>query len=268
MTSFLPPLPDLEPGSVWLAGAGPGDPGLLSLLALKGLRQADAILHDALVSPEILDLAGPGAVLEDVGKRAGRRGPAQAAVSRRMVELARGGLRVLRLKGGDPCVFGRGGEEGLALAEAGVPFRLIPGITAGIGGLAYAGIPATHRDCNHSLTLVAGHDARGAFQEGVDWGALSRGASVLVLYMALGCLAQAAQALMAAGRSPEEPAAVVSQATTPRQETVVSTLGAVASEAAAAGLGTPALLVVGEVVRLRERLGWFPEALRAGRETP
>src|SRR6266481_5733575 len=136
VTVPLPPLPRFEPGSVWLAGAGPGDPGLLTLLALHALAQADAVVYDALVDPRILALARPGAALENAGKRGGRPSPKQPDISARLIELARAGKRVLRLKGGDPCVFGRGGEEALALAEAGIPFRIVPGITAGIGGLA------------------------------------------------------------------------------------------------------------------------------------
>jgi uroporphyrin-III C-methyltransferase len=151
MTSVLPEgvdWPVLEPGSVWLAGAGPGDPGLLTLHGLNGLKQADVIVYDALVDPRILKFAEPGARLDYAGKRGGKPGPQQRDISEHLVALAKAGHRVLRLKGGDPLVFGRGGEEALALAGAGIPFRVIPGITAAIGGLAYAGIPVTHRDTN------------------------------------------------------------------------------------------------------------------------
>src|SRR5258707_13188396 len=141
-------LPEMNTGSVWLVGAGPGDPGLLSVLALHALGQADAVVYDALVDPRILGLARPGAALEDAGKRGGRPSPRQPDISARLIALAREGKRVLRLKGGDPCVFGRGGEEALALADAGIPFRMVPGITARIGGLAHSGIPVTHRDVN------------------------------------------------------------------------------------------------------------------------
>ncbi|MEC8837624.1 MAG: uroporphyrinogen-III C-methyltransferase, partial [Pseudomonadota bacterium] len=155
-----------------MAGAGPGDPGLLTLHALNGLRQADVVVYDALVDPEVLAQARSGAELEFAGKRGGRPSPKQPDISRRLVGYARDGRRVLRLKGGDPFVFGRGGEEGLALVEAGVPFRIIPGISAGLGGLAYAGIPLTHRTVNSVVTFVTGHDTTGAVPETVDWAAL------------------------------------------------------------------------------------------------
>ena len=154
-------LPEFAPGSVWLVGAGPGDPGLLSALALHALDLADHVVYDALVDPRILALARPGAALEYAGKRGGRPSPRQADISTRLIALAREGRRVLRLKGGDPCVFGRGGEEALALARAAIPFRIVPGITAGIGGLAYAGIPVTHREVGSAVTFVTGHDSVG-----------------------------------------------------------------------------------------------------------
>ena len=164
-------------------GAGPGDPGLLTLHAARALAEADIVLHDALVSPEILALA-PQARLEPVGKRAGGRRTPQLRINERLIQLAREGHRVVRLKGGDPLVFGRGGEEALALAAAGVRFRIIPGISAGVGGTAAAGIPVTHRGLAHSVSFVTGHDAGGEVPE-LDWAALARGSGVLVLYMAL-----------------------------------------------------------------------------------
>ena len=172
-------LPDFEPGHVWLVGAGPGDPGLLSALALHALGRADTVVYDALVDPRILRLARAGTALDYAGKRGGRPSPEQPDISARLIRLAREGKRVLRLKGGDPCVFGRGGEEAGALAAAGVPFRIVPGITAGIGGLAYAGIPLTHRDTNSAVTFLTGHDSDGSAQGGLDWQAIARGAPVL-----------------------------------------------------------------------------------------
>src|SRR5579862_5436318 len=192
-------LPAFEPGTVWLVGAGPGDPGLLTLLALHALQAADVIVYDALVSPRILELARPGAAREHAGKRGGKPSPSQPDISLRLVALARAGKRVLRLKGGDPFVFGRGGEEALALAAAGIPFRVVPGITAGIGGLAYAGIPTTHRDTNSAVAFVTGHASDGEVPDGLDWEALAR-VPVLVLYMALKHLDAIAQRLMAAGK--------------------------------------------------------------------
>src|SRR5512145_3349669 len=178
-------LPEFAPGSVWLVGAGPGDPGLLTLLALHALQHADHVVHDALVDARIVALARPGAVVESMGKRGGQASPRQSDITARLLELARAGRRVLRLKGGDPFVFGRGAEEALALADAGIPFRVVPGVTAGVGGLAYAGIPTTARDCNASIAFVTGHGQDGEVPAGFDWDGLARGAQVLVFYMAL-----------------------------------------------------------------------------------
>jgi uroporphyrin-III C-methyltransferase len=250
-------MPTFEPGWVWLVGAGPGDPGLLSLYALHALRHADVVVYDALVDSRVLQLARAGAALEYAGKRGGRPSLSQPAISDRLVRHARGGARVLRLKGGDPFVFGRGGEEGLALVAAGVPFRIVPGITAGIGGLAYAGIPVTHRDTNHAVTFITGHGVTGDVPDGLDWAALARGAPVLVFYMALKHLETIAARLQAAGRAAHEPAAIVCRASTPSQRVIETTLGAAAADAAKAGLEPPAIVVVGEVVRLRAGLDWL-----------
>jgi uroporphyrin-III C-methyltransferase len=247
-------LPEFAPGSVWLVGAGPGDPGLLTLHAAHALAHADVILHDALVAPDILALAGPAAAFEPVGKRAGRAGPAQLRINQRLIELARAGRRVLRLKGGDPFVFGRGGEEALALAAAGVPFRVVPGITAGIGGLAYAGIPLTHRMLSPSAVLVTGHGAGSGAPRDVDWPALARGARTIVLYMALGRLAEIAAALIAAGRDPDEPVALLCHATTAHQRCVRSTLADAAAAAALIEPGAPTMIVIGPVAGLGAKL--------------
>jgi len=247
-------LPDFEGGHVWLVGAGPGDPGLLSVLALYALERADVVVYDALVDPQILRLSRPGAVLHFAGKRGGRPSPSQPDISARLIRLAREGKRVLRLKGGDPCVFGRGGEEALALSAACVPFRLVPGITAGIGGLAYAGIPVTHRDTNSAVTFLTGHDSDGKVPGGLDWRAIAQGAPVLVLYMATRHLPSIAERLMWGGRRSEEPVAVISKATTAEQRVVVSTLGEVG--AASAGIEAPSIVVIGEVVRFHAALDW------------
>src|SRR5882724_10659592 len=185
--------PVLAPGHVWLAGAGPGDPGLLTLDALAGLSQADFVVHDALVDRRVLALAGPQARLEFAGKRGGRPSAEQRDISTRLIELARAGHRVLRLKGGDPCVFGRGGEEALALSAAGVPFRIIPGVTAGLAALAAAAIPATMREVNRAIIFAAGHGSEG---DAFDWGPLARAGAPLVLYMAMRNLAAIADQLM------------------------------------------------------------------------
>jgi uroporphyrin-III C-methyltransferase len=253
-------LPDFLPGSVWLVGAGPGDPGLLSVLALHALDHADIVVYDALVDPRILGLAPPRATLDYAGKRGGRPSPSQPDISARLIRLAQEGRRVLRLKGGDPCVFGRGGEEALALAGAGIPFRIVPGITAGIGGLAYAGIPVTHRDINSAVTFVTGHSSDGAVPDGVDWEAIARGSPVIVLYMGLRHIAAIAARLIAAGRTPNEPVAIVSKATTPAQRVVVTSLAEAAATAAAAGIEGPTIIAIGEVVRLRVALDWIGDA--------
>ena len=250
-------LPEFEPGWVWLTGAGPGDPGLVTLLALKGLQQADVVVYDALVGRAILDLARDGARLEYAGKRGGKPSAKQADISRTLVAYAREGLRVLRLKGGDPFIFGRGGEEALALVAAGVPFRIIPGISAGVGGLAYAGIPATHRDTNSAVTFLTGHETGGAVTHSVDWAGIAKGSPVIVIYMALKHLGVITEQLIAHGRSAQEPVAIVSKATLPEQMVLETTLAGAVADAAASGIEPPSLVVVGQVVRLRGGLDWL-----------
>ncbi|MCP4379971.1 MAG: uroporphyrinogen-III C-methyltransferase [Hyphomicrobiales bacterium] len=250
-------LPTFEPGWVWLAGAGPGDPGMLTLTAFHGLRSADVVVYDALVGNEILSLALPDTVLEYAGKRGGRPSPRQADISRRLIDLARNGKRVLRLKGGDPFVFGRGGEEALALVAAEIPFRIIPGVSSGTGGLAYAGIPVTHRTTNSVVTFLTGHNLTADVPGRIDWGAIARGSPVIVIYMGLKHLADIAARLIAAGRFADEPVAVVSQASLPGQQVVVTTLARCHEEAEAAGVAAPTLIVIGEVVRLRSGLDWL-----------
>jgi len=249
-------LPDFAPGSVWLVGAGPGDPGLLSLLALHALRQADVVVYDALVDPRILRLARPGIELDFAGKRGGKPSPQQPDITLRLIRLARAGKRVLRLKGGDPFVFGRGGEEALGLAAARVPFRIVPGITAGIGGLAYAGIPVTHRDTNSAVAFVTGHASDGAVPDGLDWAALAR-VPVLVLYMALKHLYPITRRLMDGGRSGDETVAIVIKASTPEQRVIETTLAEAAAIAETLALDPPAVIAVGPVVRLRAGLDWL-----------
>tara|TARA_R110000824_G_scaffold366730_2_gene555584 strand:- start:97804 stop:98697 length:894 start_codon:yes stop_codon:yes gene_type:complete len=250
-------LPVFEPGWVWLVGAGPGDPGLLTLHAIHALSQADIVVYDALVDETVLQFANPRAKLEYSGKRGGKPSPKQRDISARLVELARSGLRVLRLKGGDPFVFGRGGEEALALVDASIPFRIVPGVTAGIGGLGYAGIPVTHRDVNHAVTFITGHMAGGAVPENLDWAAIAKGSPVLVLYMALSHLDTISNLLIAGGRNPSEPVALVRNATLKDQTVLETTLGNAAADVAAAGFKAPAIIVIGEVVRLRQSLDWL-----------
>ncbi len=254
-------LEQMTPGCVWLVGAGPGDPGLLTLHAANAIRQADVIVYDALVNAACLKLARPGAVLEYAGKRGGRPSAKQRDISLRLVELARAGHRVLRLKGGDPFVFGRGGEEALMLVRHNVPFRVVPGVSAGIGGLAYAGIPVTHRDINHSVTFLTGHDSSGIVPDRIDWKSVAQGSPVIVMYMAMKHIATITRRLIEAGRAPDEPVAVVCNATTDQQQIVESTLDNAERDLLAAGVSPPAIVVVGDVVRLRQSLDWFGDAL-------
>jgi uroporphyrin-III C-methyltransferase len=256
MSGWEPPaslrgdLPVLAPGHVWLAGAGPGDPGLLTLHALSGLSQADVIVHDALVDPRVLSLAGTQARLEFAGKRGGRPSATQSDISQRLVELARASQRVLRLKGGDPFVFGRGGEEASALAAAGIPFRVIPGVTAGLAALVAASIPATFRGVNRAIILAAGHGEDDAF----DWAPLAQTGQPIVLYMVMRNLERVTAALIRGGLVPQTPAAVISDATGREERILISTLAHVANEARAQGFASPAIVVIGDIVTAREKL--------------
>ncbi|MEQ9813963.1 MAG: uroporphyrinogen-III C-methyltransferase [Azospirillaceae bacterium] len=262
-----PVAPCFDPGTVWLAGAGPGDPGLLTLNAYAGLAQADVILYDALVGPEILAFARPEARLVSVGKRAGRPRPGQAWINDQLVAQARLGQRVLRLKGGDPLVFGRGGEEALALLEAGITFRVVPGVSAGIGGLAYAGIPVTHRGLSSAVTFVTGHASDGALPSDIDWDALARSGGTLVIYMGMRSGGAIAQRLIAGGLAPETPAAIVVEATTEVQRTVVTTLGELGRRLSDINAAGPGLVVIGAVATLAAPLGgWFDDAMMTGGE--
>jgi uroporphyrin-III C-methyltransferase len=257
----LAKLPAFEPGQVWLAGAGPGDPGLLTLQALAGLAKADVVVHDALVDPRALALANPSAVLEFAGKRGGKPSASQGSISERLIALAHLGNRVLRLKGGDPCVFGRGGEEALALAAAGIPFRIIPGVTSGLAALTVASIPATMRGVNQALILVTGHCGNG--EDTVDWGALARLGQPIVLYMGLSNLEPIAAALMAAGMDAHEPVAVIASATLAHERILISELGRAAAEARALDFEAPAIIAIGGIVKVRAKLldlaGRIPE---------
>src|SRR5713101_9564495 len=192
-------------GKVCLVGAGPGDPELITLKGLRYLRAADVVVYDRLINVSLLDEVRPEAERVFAGKEPGCHPMKQEEINSLLIKYARQGQLVVRLKGGDPCVFGRGGEEALALADAGIPFRIVPGITAGIGGLAYAGIPVTHRDIASAVTFVTGHERGGAVPEGLDWAAIAQGSPVIVLYMALNHLARITARLIAAGRAPDEP---------------------------------------------------------------
>ena len=248
--------PQLAPGWVWLCGAGPGDPGLLTLHALNAVRQADVIVYDALVGPQILEWARPDAEKIYAGKRGGKPSAKQADISLRLVELAQAGKRVLRLKGGDPFVFGRGGEEAQVLVRAGVPIRIIPGISAGIGGLAYAGVPVTHRDVNQAVTFITGHDATGNAVGSLDWAALAKGSQVLVIYMGMKHARHIASELIAAGRPASDPVAVVTGATLPEQQVLETDLAHLADDIESSHLEPPAIICVGRAVLMRQVLDW------------
>jgi uroporphyrin-III C-methyltransferase len=254
------PLPEFRPGEVWLAGGGPGDPGLLTLHAVNALTQADIILYDALVHDGVLALARPEAVREFAGKRGGRPSAQQRDITERLIELARQNKRVLRLKGGDPFVFGRGGEEALGLVAAGISFRVIPGVTAGLGGLAYAHIPATTRDTNHGVILVTGQYAAGN-ERNLDWAAVAATKLPVILYMGMSRLPEISASLLEGGMPAETPVAIVNSATTPQQRVFISTLDRVATDAAAQGFGAPSIIAIGEMVRLREALSPFAVSL-------
>ena len=255
--------PTFEPGTVWLVGAGPGAPGLLSLLGYRGLQQADVVIYDALVSETLLELANPAAERIFAGKRGGKPSPKQADISLLLIELAQAGKRVLRLKGGDPFMFGRGAEEALALHSRGIRFRIVPGISAGLGGLAYAGIPVTHRDTNHAVVFLTGHDETGGVPAAVDWAAIANAAPVIVMYMAVKHLRSIADKLIAAGRSPSDRVAVVCHAALPSQYVVDGTLGDV--ERLKSMIAPPAIVVLGAVSALREGMDWYVGALRENR---
>ena len=248
-------LPTFPVGEVWLVGAGPGDAGLLTLHAVNALEQADVVVHDALVGADVLSMARDGAELVFLGKRGGNPSPKQPEITARLIEYARLGKRVLRLKGGDPFVFGRGAEEALELVAANIPFRIIPGITAGIGGLAYAGVPVTSREVNSSVIFLTGHDKRGLSPDNVDWVAASK-AGMIVMYMAMRNMSETATKLIAAGRPADDPVVVVSNATLPEMQVVETTLARAADDIAASGIGAPAIVSIGRGNLLRDQLNW------------
>jgi uroporphyrin-III C-methyltransferase/precorrin-2 dehydrogenase/sirohydrochlorin ferrochelatase len=242
-------------GAVTLVGAGPGDPELLTLKALRALQDADVIFHDRLVSPAILDYARRDATLVSVGKSAGGASTSQHDINQLLIEHARQGQRVVRLKGGDPFIFGRGGEELEALARAGIDFSVIPGITAASGVAAYAGIPLTHRDHAHSVSFVTGHADKDGKEP--DWRALAAPGATVVFYMGLGRLAHIVQQLLHAGATADRPAAIVAHGTLPNQRVFTATIATIADAVAPAKLESPALLIVGDVVALHATLAWF-----------
>ena len=249
--------PEFLPGWVWMVGGGPGDPGLVTLHALNALQQADIIIFDALVDKSLLRWARTEAKVEYAGKRGGKASPKQRDISHRLIELSRQHKRVLRLKGGDPFVFGRGGEEAQTLVQAGTKLRIIPGISAGIGGLAYAGIPVTHRDVNQSVTFLSGHDRTGLMPSAIDWHAVSKGSQVIVMYMAIKHMPDICEKLLAAGRDPNEPVAVVKNATRADMQVLETTLTKAHNDITRSGIGAPAIVCIGRVALMRQCLDWI-----------
>ncbi|NJL00487.1 MAG: uroporphyrinogen-III C-methyltransferase [Spirulinaceae cyanobacterium RM2_2_10] len=253
------PQPDFRPqsrclGKVYLVGAGPGDPGLLTLKGKTLLENADVVFYDALVSPAILAGINPQARVVNAGKRSGRHSLLQVETTQLLIAAAQDAAIVVRLKGGDPFVFGRGGEEMAALVQAGVPVEVVPGVTAGIAVPAYAGIPLTHRDYSSSVAFVTGHEAVDKYRPEVNWQALAQGAETLVIYMGVRNLPHIICELLAAGRAPSTPIALIRWGTWPDQETLFSTLEAVVDQMTASGFEAPAIAVIGRVVDLAQLL--------------
>jgi uroporphyrinogen III methyltransferase/synthase len=252
-------------GVVYLVGAGPGDPGLMTARSLALIASADAVFYDRLIPPGALAGARGDAELVYVGKQPGVPSVPQEEIGARLVAAAQDGKSVVRLKGGDPFVFGRGGEEGEALRAAGVEFEVVPGVTAGVAATAYAGIPVTHRDDASAVAFVTGHEDPEKDESALDWEALARFPGTLVFYMGVKRLAENATALVEGGRDPEQPAAAIERGTWPGQRTVVATLGSIAAAVASEGIGAPALVVIGPVAARREDLAWLERRPLHGR---
>jgi uroporphyrin-III C-methyltransferase len=252
--------PRLEPGHVWLAGAGPGEVGHLTLDVVSALGQAEVVLHDALIGEAVFALIHPEAELIHAGKRCGKPSAAQDGISAELIAQARAGRRVLRLKGGDPFVFGRGGEEVLALAEAGIPFRVLPGLTAGVAGLAAALIPPTMRGINQAVIFATGHGAESQHAT-LDWEGMARLGQPIVLYMGAKRIGTIARRLAAGGMPATMPAALIQGATTPSQRVTVTDLAHIATIAQGAEEEAPALIVIGRIVSFRAQIAGLMAAI-------
>jgi uroporphyrin-III C-methyltransferase len=242
-------------GKVYLVGAGPGDPGLLTLKGKGLLECADVVIYDALVSAEIIAMMNPLAEKIDAGKRMGRHSLLQTETTELLIEKAKEHAIVVRLKGGDPFVFGRGGEEMEDLLAAGISVEVVPGVTSGIAAPAYAGIPLTHRNYSSSVTFVTGHEMAGKYRPGVNWGAIAHSAETIVIYMGVHNLDRITHELIAAGLPGETPIALVRWGTTPHQEELISTLDTVVTQIEQRGFSAPAIAVIGNVVKLHDILG-------------
>ena len=237
-------------GKVYLLGAGPGDPGLMTLKGKDLLQMADVVVYDALVSPPILEMINPNAIKIHAGKRRGRHSLKQAEITQILIEQAQTHAIVVRLKGGDPFIFGRGGEEMADLQGAGVPVEVVPGITSGIAAPAYAGIPLTHRGYSSSVTFVTGHESVGKYRPKVNWDAIARGSETIVIYMGIHNLAQIIPQLIDAGLSGETPIALIRWGTRPEQEKLVGTLDTILEKVEETGFSAPAIATIGNVVTL------------------
>ncbi|MGB3201818.1 MAG: uroporphyrinogen-III C-methyltransferase [Nodosilinea sp.] len=253
MVSAASGFPGGQPyGKVYLVGAGPGDPGLFTLRGKGLLEGADVVIHDALVSAPILAMINPQATVIDVGKRRGRHSLVQEDINQLIIEQAKTHAAVVRLKGGDPFVFGRGGEEMAALVDAGIAVEVVPGITAGVAVPAYAGIPVTHRSHSSSVTFVTGHESAGKYRPRVNWRALAQGSETIVVYMGIHNLGTITAELLAADLSPDTPVALIRWGTYPHQETLIGTLATIVAKVVETGFEAPAIAVIGHVVSWHE----------------
>ncbi len=261
----MPKHAEVQKGKVYLVGAGPGDPGLITLRAVECIRQAQTLVYDYLAAPALLHHAPAGAEMIYVGKKGGDHTLGQEGINDLLVQKAGAGRVVVRLKGGDPFIFGRGGEEAEALVAAGIDFEVVPGVTSAVAATAYAGIPLTHRQFTSTLAFVTGHEDPTKADTSIDWAALARGVGTLVFYMGVKNLPHIVERLVANGRAPQTPAALVRWGTTARQRTVTGTLADIVQRVAAAGLKAPCIIVIGEVVRLRDTLQWFEQRPLFGR---
>lgn len=255
----------MKQGKVYLVGAGPREPDLVTIRAVECLKKADVVIYDFLAAPELLKHVPEGAETIYVGKKGGSHTLSQDKINEVIVARARQGRTIVRLKGGDPFIFGRGGEEAEVLAEAGIPFEVVPGVTSAVAVPAYAGIPLTHRLYTSSVAFVTGHEDPTKKQSSIDWSKLATGVGTLVFLMGVKNLANIAEKLMAAGRDPKTPVALVRWGTTPQQTTVVGTLDTIVAKVQAAGLKPPATIVVGEVIKLRDTLNWFEKRALFGK---
>ncbi|MBA2875904.1 uroporphyrinogen-III C-methyltransferase [Thermaerobacillus caldiproteolyticus] len=250
----------MNSGKVYLVGAGPGDEKLITLYGMECIQKADVIVYDRLINRNLLKYAKDGAELIYCGKEPGNHALIQETIHALLVEKAKQGNIVTRLKGGDPCVFGRAGEEAEVLAQHAIPFEIVPGVTAGIAAAAYAGIPVTHRDYAASLTIVTGHGRREKGEDRLHWEGLAKGSDTIAFYMGVGNLPYICQQLIQYGKSSDTKVAVIEWGTTERQRTVVGTLQDIEEKVKKACLSHPSIILVGEVVKLREKIKWFPEA--------